>query len=42
MVQDSQVEAAAEEESDMAESWVEGVASPQVHRILETLCDCIS
>ena len=42
MVQDSQVEATAEEESDMAQSWVEGVASAQVHRVLETLRDCLS
>jgi hypothetical protein len=42
VVQDSQVEATAEEESDMAQSWVEGVASAQVHRVLETLRDRVS
>jgi hypothetical protein len=42
VVQDSQVEATAEEESDMAQSWVEGVASAQVHRVLETLRDRLS
>ena len=42
VVQDSQVEATAGEESEMAQSWVEGVASAQVHRVLETLRDCLS
>jgi hypothetical protein len=42
VVQDSQVEATAEEESEMAQSWVEGVASTQVHRVLETLRDRVS
>ena len=42
VVQDSQVEATAEEESEMAQSWVARVACPQVHRVLETLRDCIS
>jgi hypothetical protein len=42
VVPDSQVEATAGEESEMAQGRVARVASAQVHRVLETLRDRIS